>query len=327
MTSQLLQNASRIHRAMGFKKSRFFFLKYLALYPHSSRWVHFVGSLYERHLADEAPIEMVRTKLLRAYYSRKWNAKQRCSSLLSHYNFVESSFHPDVLCDMLAGSAIPLCSVTGKSQEVYVFSVSQHARYRAEGELTIFMQKSGDESALAALTFSFDTTQVQGLSLRIGGLQGPQAEDAKQKVIQATKDLSGLRPKSAVLEVFYAIANATGAVSLEAVGRQNHPLLNDGHAFLANNDTFWEEVEAKVNALGDFILPAVQPQRALEDVAAKKRKDWLARRDIRAALALEAEATVRSWKKSGLDATVTNSDMTSESASKTPPSHLSEAAE
>ena len=289
MESTLLATARRIHAAQGFKKTRFFVLKYMQYFPHSRNWVRFIDGYYDRYTGETAPVELVRTKFLRSFYSRRLSPVARLGRLKAHYDFLEAHFRDHLVRTLLSGVEIRLASMTGKSGGLYDIGLAQHPRYRAEGDLTLFLRRRG-EDALASLTFSFGPG-----TLRIGGLQGPQADDGKQRVVDATRDLNGLRPKGAVLSALYDLAAVFGVGDIEAVGMKNHPLNDGRHAVFADNDGFWAEQGGQATAAGDFRLPARLPQRALEEVAAKKRKDWLARNTLRESVGVQLTALVRSW--------------------------------
>ena len=304
MESTLLATARRIHTAQGFKKTRFFVLKYLQYFPYSQGWVRFIDGYYGRHTGETAPVELVRTKFLRSFYSRKLSPVARLSKLKAHYHFLESQFRDQLIRTVLSGVEIRLASMSGKSGGLYDVGLAQHPRYRAEGDLTLFLRRRGEDVALAALTFSFGASGGGSFSggeaaLRIGGLQGPQADDGKQRVVDATRDLNGLRPKAAVLSAFYDLAAVLGVSDIEAVGMKNHPLNDGRHAVFADNDGFWAEQGAQATPAGDFRLPAQLPQRAVEEVAAKKRKDWLARNALRETVSVQLTALVRSWFRVG----------------------------
>jgi len=298
MESTLLTTARRIHAAQGFKKARFFVMKYLQYFPYSQGWVRFIDGYYGRYTGETAPVELVRTKFLRSFYSRKLSPVARLSKLKAHYHFLETHFRDHLIRTVLSGVEIRLASMTGKSGGLYDIGLAQHPRYRAEGDLTLFLRRRGEDVALAALTFSFGASRGGGFgsgSLRIGGLQGPQADDGKQRVVDATRDLNGLRPKGAVLSALYDLVAVFGVSDIEAVGMKNHPLNDGRHAVFADNDGFWGEQGAEATSGGDFRLPARLPQRTLEEVAAKKRKDWLARNTLREAVSTQLTALVRSW--------------------------------
>jgi uncharacterized protein VirK/YbjX len=197
----------------------------------------------------------------------------------------------------MVGQGLDLATLSGKSGAAYRFTVAQNERFRYEGDLTIFMHRADDEQMLAALTFNLGFTPRHEVVMRIGGLQGPLAEDAKQTIVDVTRDLNGLRPKAAVLDLFYGLARALEAVRIEAVAIANHPLNKKGRGLVANNDAFWEDCGAERSADGNFILPLKLARKAFEEVPAKKRKDWLARQGLKAALETQAMAAVRGWMR------------------------------
>ncbi|MGZ3305408.1 MAG: DUF535 family protein [Asticcacaulis sp.] len=286
-----------ISQRFGRKKARFFALKYLQFLPYSRRWLTFIQSFYAYYMGSEPPIEMIRTKFMRTYFSRRLSVRQRLHHLLSHFEVLETHLNAGAIASLCGNDSLILCTLTGKSGTQYVFTLSQHDRYRAEGELTLFMRRKGEELALAALTFSFGETAHHAVSMRIGGLQGPQAEDAKQQIIDVTRDLHGLRPKSAVLDAFYVIARIFGVAEIQAVGTQNHPLHNQRHAFRANNDLFWEEMGASKTPEGDYALPQRLSQKTLDEVAGKRRKDWLARQEHKAEIYRQMAPLITGWLK------------------------------
>lgn len=292
---QLLRSASRVKEAHGFGKARFFVTKYVQFYPMSKQWVSFIDDYCEHHLGAPAPVEMIRTKFMRRFYSRKVGAAQRLKLLQSHYQVLETHLRSDIIGRLLGGEALTLGELSGKSGTQYAFSVAVHDRYRYEGDLTLFMHRAADNQLLAALTFSLGFAAHQTIEMRIGGLQGPAGEDAKQIVVDVTRDLHGLRPKNAVLDVFYDLAEVLQAATIEAVGMANHPLNDRGHAVVCNNDVFWEENGALRGRDGNYRLPRVRAVKTLEEVAAKKRKDWLARRGHKAALKAQLVPIAQSW--------------------------------
>jgi uncharacterized protein VirK/YbjX len=292
-----MRSAARVYATHGLGKTRFFVTKYLQFYPLSERWICFIDQFCEHHTGAQAPVEMIRTKFMRRFYSKTVAAKGRLDLLQSHYSVLETYLRSGFIAQLMAGQSLDLAVISGKSGEAYRFTVAQHERFRYEGDLTIFMHRASDDQMLAALTFNLGFTPRHDVVMRIGGLQGPLAEDAKQTIIEVTRDLNGLRPKAAVLDLFYGLARAFQAVRIEAVAIRNHPLNKEGRGLVANNDTFWEECGATLVADGNFVLPLKLERKAFEDVAPKKRKDWLARQGLKGALEAQAIAAVRGWMR------------------------------
>ncbi len=295
MLALLMDSSRRIRAAHGLKKAKRFVTSYIQYFPHSARWLDYVHGLYRHYHKARPPVEILRSKFTRGYYSKRMSPGCRLKLLLSHYAVLESYFRKDIVAQILAGASIELCAFSGKSGETYALSLCRHERFQYEGELTILLHRRSDEEMLAALTFNMPFSERQQILFRIGGLQGPSGEHAKQSVIQATKDLSGARPKAIVLDALYAMADALGGEDIEAVCLANHALKDSNHMLVADNDSFWSDLAIGRTPAGDFRLPAHQPCRTLEEVPAKKRKDWLARKAMKAALQAEISAVTASW--------------------------------
>lgn len=299
MVKLLMRSAARVYATHGFGKARFFVTKYVQFYPLSERWIRFIDQFCEHHTGEPAPVEMIRTKFMRRFYSKTVAAKGRLDLLQSHYSVLETYLRSGIISRLMAGESLGLATLSGKSGTAYRFTITQHERFRYEGDLTIFMHGAespdGEDQMLAALTFNLGFTPRHEVVMRIGGLQGPLAEDAKQTIIDVTRDLNGLRPKAAVLDLFYGLARAFQAVRVEAVAIANHPLNKKGRGLVANNDAFFEECGATRGQDGNFDLPLKLARKPFEDVAPKKRKDWLARQGMKSALEAQAMAAFHGW--------------------------------
>ncbi len=295
MDRLFVESARRIHAEFGFGKLRFFVMKYIQFLPHSARWLRFIDAYHRRHTGQAAPVEMLRTKFMRSYYSRRLGPGRRLRQLRDHFDLAEAWLEAAILARLLDGETQTLAEIRGKDGEAFTFTLGRHDRYRAEGELTLFMHQAGYDPALAALTFALGRDGLDRTVVRIGGLQGPQSDDSRDRIVEATKALHGLRPKAAVVQALYAFTETLGPVAVEAVGKANHPLHNDRHAFFADNDAFWPELGGQRNPHGDWVLPVPLPERRAEDVLAKRRKSWLARQACRVTLRNAVLATVEPW--------------------------------
>lgn len=123
-----------------------------------------------------------------------------------------------------------------------------------EGELVIFISKSVDGDRLCRLSFCL--SKINGhLCVVIGGLQGPPAGH-KREVIDATRDLFGLRPKDAVFLAARAIAKALHADRVYAVSDTHHVLarLQDRKKF-SHYDSYWRERGGEAEGPYGFTFP------------------------------------------------------------------------
>ncbi len=115
----------------------------------------------------------------------------------------------------------------------------------------------------AKLTFTlvngfFDNAETQ---LLIGGLQGASSffgAGGKERVVSATRDLSGLRPKMAVFVAASAFARSVGATSLVAVSNRTHTIAGEAwyqrRKMFADYDAFWIERGGRPTD-GGFCIP------------------------------------------------------------------------
>ena len=116
-----------------------------------------------------------------------------------------------------------LAACRGRSGRDYAISIGRAATYPREGELCISITDPDGGVALSRLTFLLSITPRGGHAVMIGGLQGPQCGlNAKERIIRTTRDLSGLRPKMAVLMASASFAAITEAEAIYAVGNRTH---------------------------------------------------------------------------------------------------------
>jgi uncharacterized protein len=129
---------------------------------------------------------------------------------------------------------------------------------KQEGELTVWLTNS-DGVSLARMAFSMGV-DVQGrTSILIGGLQGLIAGVDKKIIVTATRALSGLRPKDAVLVGVQAVAGALDITRVLAVSNATHVLTSEW--FMSDSiisrdyDGFWKERGGIPEAGIGFVLP------------------------------------------------------------------------
>ncbi len=133
-----------------------------------------------------------------------------------------------------------------------------------EGELAIYLARGLSEPKLCRLSLSF--SKIAGrLSLVIGGIQGPLTA-YKRDVIDATRDLHGLRPKDAVFLAARAMAQALSVDAIHTVSDANHVLkrLQDKSKF-SNYDAYWLERGGVAEGPYGFVFGPLEPIAASED--------------------------------------------------------------
>ncbi len=274
----------RVYRKWNLRLASRFLWNYIYNYPNSARWISFIHELYLQHGFSHAPILVVRKKSYFKYLSRGLSFEERLDRIEDHYEVTKKLFSKRFMKSILGMEKTLLVRLTGKSGKSYDLHFAQLPELSSEGELSIFLRETGGAENLA--TVSFTLSRIGTFTkITIGGLQGPREKNAKANIIEATRDLYGLRPKGAVIYALYAIMKCLNAAEAEAVSLANNPSNRIGKTFLADNDSFWCEFSQRNSVSNNFDLPSIFPDKAIEDVAAKKKKLWLLRQDLKKLIA------------------------------------------
>jgi uncharacterized protein VirK/YbjX len=241
--------------AFGDRGMRRFWLRTLLAPRVAWRWRAHAHGLYREHGAAP-PSSQVLLKPLHGYLRRGLNPATRLGVLADHYRWFGRLFVSDCLRSLCAGEPLELARLSGRKNTRFRLCLVNATTVQTprEGECTICLTRDGDPTPLSRLTFSlgaFDGSLV----LAIGGLQGP-SPGHKREVIEATRDLHGLRPKDATLLAARAIAEGLSAVSVHAVrdALHVHKTLAD-HPKLSSYDNYWRERGAIAGGPLGFILP------------------------------------------------------------------------
>jgi len=251
--------------ALPDKAHRLYVLRSLLAPRVSARWSQFIRG-FHRDVGATAPVARVLAKPLRNYVHRAFWPRRRLELLLEHYRWFDALFSRDFIRSICSQEALPVVSLQGRRGRNYAIFVvaSVTAIMQREGELSIFLAQGPDEAKLCRLSLSL--SQIDGeLSMIIGGIQGPLTAH-KREVIDATRDLHGLRPKDAVLLAARAMARALGIGRVHAVSDANHVLrrLQDKSKF-SSYDTYWIERGGAAGGPYGFTFDPLPPPGAPGD--------------------------------------------------------------
>ncbi len=250
-------------------------------------WRDHALSLYRQHGAV-IPNARVLSKPLHGYLRRGLNPATRLSALVEHYRLFGTLMGADCLRDLCAGRPVELARLQGRKDTTFrLFLIdATMVQTQREGECTLCLAREGSATLLSRLTFNLSTVDGR-IALAIGGLQGPKSGH-KREVIDATRDLYGLRPKDAALLAARAIADGLGA-AVHAVGDALHV-----HRTLPDDpkhsryDAYWAERGAIAGGPFGFVLPPLEPSYLRQKSATRPSKrswrrlasSWQARREI-----------------------------------------------
>ena len=244
------------------KAFRAYLLRSLLAPVTAVRWSRYIRALH-RDVGAAAPPTRVLAKPVRRYLHRGLWPRQRLAMLLGHYRWLRALFSREFVARICSQEALPAVALPGRRGGEYdIFVVASNVVYmQREGELAIYLAKRSASMELCRLSLCF--ARVDGEpAVVIGGLQGP-ASAYKRDVIDATRDLYGLRPKDAALLAARAFAQALGFNAVHAICDANHVLrrLQDKAKF-SHYDDYWLEREGKRGGPFGFVfgpLEAIAP--------------------------------------------------------------------
>lgn len=247
------------------KARRLYLLRSLLAPAVSTRWSRFIHD-FHRDAGAAGPVARVLAKPLRNYVHRAYWPRRRLNLLLEHYHWFGALFSRDFIRRICSEEALSVVTLQGRHDRRYqIFVVaSVTAIMQREGELAIFLARGPNEPKLCRLSLCF--AEVRGrLSMVIGGIQGPLTSH-KREVIDATRDLHGLRPKDAVLLAARAMAQALGLKDVHAVSDANHVLrrLQDKSKF-SNYDAYWLERGGEAGDPFGFVFGPLAPFEVASD--------------------------------------------------------------
>jgi len=257
--------------------------------------VEFLRFLNGTPLVDNPPLlRNVAEKVFREFCRDRFGVAERARLLTNHYSILNERLSSEAFRAYVTSVGLELARLEGRRGGRYALSLTTES-FRKEGEAAVRLVDLALGAPLATVSFTLTRTEAGVIGVSIGGLQGPRAHIGKTAVVAATRDLSGLRPKALVVETVYFLAGWFGAMEIEAATKDTHVSRNNAkkqRVTFADLDSFWEELGGTRTASGDFRLPEKLFHRDLDDVPSKRKKEWLARRDILDRIAAETRAVL-----------------------------------
>jgi uncharacterized protein VirK/YbjX len=248
--SHLSSPVARYDKAM-----RLYLLRSLLSPIVSARWAQFIRRYYRRFEAGPPPARVL-LKPVRSYVHLELGPARRFEVLRDHYRLFRRLFSRDCVRRVCAGDPIVVAELAARKGGVYRLAIAASTRVsmQREGELAIYLVKRGVTEPVSKLSLAL--AHVDGrLAVLIGGLQGPSVGH-KREVIDATRELYGLRPKDATLIAARAFAEAAGATSVHAIANSHHVLARlSGAAKHADYDAYWRERGAAPGGPLGFVFP------------------------------------------------------------------------
>lgn len=275
--------AVRRHQGDAWRAMRFGY-RTAAQWPALRAWCRAVW--IEDPTLTSAP-EFVRTllvdKLHRPFARKGFSPAARRQVLERHYAVLGARFPSATVRALMSGYRFPLASLVGaRTGQEYLITLSREVLSQHQGELSLLVLDPSLPSALTRVHLNLTVDARGRVALVITGMQSVRPEH-KTRIVEATRDLHGLRPKQAALEAAFALAEALGADQVIATALCNHVSQNKRHwrrRIHTDYDGFWSEFAVARNAAGDFILSRAAKARSETDVPAGKRSQWRRRQGL-----------------------------------------------
>lgn len=241
----VLKRALGMGLRLRFRKAAAFTLR-LMIYPQLSlRWYVFIAGFSRKHCFGLPHDDLIR-KAIPNFFLHKASLRERSHWLQNHFSLAGQVMAKEDLQQLWTGKRLKIAAIEGK-RDYYdlILCLSDHAGARHEGGFTITLYRRRDQAFLHMLSFIFTTDENNNVTVAIGGFQGAKGEDAKRCVIDATRDLFGVRPKDALLLVTEGIAGAGGANHVMAVANDSH-VINFRHnarrkKMMSDLNRYWTE--------------------------------------------------------------------------------------
>lgn len=266
--------AAEVWRDTGsLRRATKFLLRSALNHTATLRWLRFIAT--EPVLAN-APFHVHRIlsdKIHRPFARNALTISGRVECLIAHYVALFTAFPDDVVARLIIGERVTLARLRGDAG-VYLVTLSREALSQHQGELTILFIEPVANIALARLPLNLVASPNGPCAVIIAGLQGPPPAH-KDKIVAATRDLDGLRPKRIVLEAAIGLAIWLNTPCVTAIADKNHVSQNLKkwrRKIHADYNIFWQEFDAPQNEAGDFILTVPLPRHDISALPAKKRK-------------------------------------------------------
>ena len=216
-------------------------------------------------------------RIHRPYLSNRLSRKEAVKALLFHYDNMKQFLNVDDLYRLHTPDGIAICAIGGKEGGIYQLKVISTHKLDREGETTVILR---DQQNCMLAEISFTLCLTKGMpTLIIGGLQGPNSDDAQARIQKATKAFHGLFPKRIALEALLRLSDLMHIENIYAVATESHVYQSmrynsrTKHMY-ADYNALWEMSGGIKMSDGYYRLPHVIKRKEIEELPSKKRSEY-----------------------------------------------------
>lgn len=237
-------------------------LKLLTEHPH-----------YEKLLLAQPRLPC---RLHRPYLSNRLSRRDGVQAITYHYQIINEVLKKSAFIQHLNNS-LCLAEFHGKDNSTFHLNFVSSHKLDREGEASLVL-RNGEGDMLCEMTFTICEREALR-ALMIGGVQGPNGENAQEKVHLATKSIYGIFPKKLVFEALVTIAKICNITSIVAVSNETHVYRSLRYhsrqkKIHASYSSFWEMMGGVLSKEGYYELQCGNTRKDIESIPSKKRAEY-----------------------------------------------------
>jgi uncharacterized protein VirK/YbjX len=234
-------------------------------------------------------------KLQRPYLMRGLGVDEKFKCLRCHFDFLHITFSAVSLSELCSPSGMLLCTWTPREADCFKLWLRSGA-YEKEGELTLVLEDLTARLMVNTMTFSVSEWEGGERGILIGGIQGIRSQEGRALIVNATRAMFGMRPKSVLLHVLRLLAKLWNISVLRAVGNSRHVCLSKMKEIgsSADFDSFWKESGGQIDFSGVYNLPLHALKKDLSVLTASKRAAYRKRESMLQSMDAAIHGRIRS---------------------------------
>lgn len=240
------------------KRGILFWLRFAANPLLTIRWWRFLAG-FTAVRGFPAPHDALLQKPLSKFLVYGMRSSQRLALLVDHFLIAERILSRESLMRLWRGEWLDMGMVHGRN-ETYTCRIALADRFggRHEGAFAVRLVRIRDMALLCTGRFTFLRQGSQGnYTFVIGSMQGPR--NGKRLTVEATRDLSGVRPKEAILMLLQGLTVEGGVAHFFAISEAKQPIqyrrAKRRSMMLSAINAFWAERSAQPEDTYGFTVP------------------------------------------------------------------------
>ena len=260
-------------------------------------WDYFHSASVLVQISDVYPF--VYEQPQRAFFYHRSTFEERAAIVEAHFAFLTEHIREDVLLDWYQEKNYLLWKGPSLDNEELALMLYYEAGQRKEGLLSVMLRLS--TKPLYQIIFWIAPNKAGRPSMWIGAMQGPNMDNAREIVKQATKLCHAYRTKNLILYAAQAVARSLGlshiyAVTNEGYYTNNHVRIDK--KLKTDFSDFWREAGGRETDDSRFDeLPLVEPRKTMEEVPTRKRAVYRRRFAMLDELDAAVASRMKEWRR------------------------------